>query len=296
MLVARGRRSLGSARLAWALVFAPRVWSVVIERAGLVLDTRFVPAAHDPPRPRSCVYLLLRGSWAIHGERDLVGPCAFVMTEAQLEGADRRRSFTFAARGEPFQAIEIHVSDADLRARSASRPVVLDLDASVLDRAREVIEASSVDDAALERRFGALVGELARTRIVDERVAELALRPPAPPLSLLWAAIRPMVERMYLNPTLQELEASSGVSTRQLDRYVERFVDTFGLVGTRWRSSMLHLRLKLAVLMLSAEGVTVAEVARAVGYGSTDAMARSFRDAGVPPPGAVQEAVRVGGQ
>ena len=76
-----------------------------------------------------------------------------------------------------------------------------------------------------------------------------------------------MIERLYLNPTLQEVGSASGLSTRQLDRYVKSFVTTFGLVGDRWRASTLHLRLKLAVLLLSADEASVADVASAVGYG-----------------------------
>src|SRR5512138_3047963 len=107
MLVARGQRSIGSASMLWAVVFARRVWSVVVERSGLTLDTRFVPAARAAPRPRSCVYLLVRGAWKIHGEREIAAPSAFVVSEEQLEGADGRRPYTFSARGRPFQAVEV---------------------------------------------------------------------------------------------------------------------------------------------------------------------------------------------
>ena len=53
MLLARGQRSIGRAHLRWALVFAPRVLSIVVGRSGLSLDTRFVPAAPDRTRPRA---------------------------------------------------------------------------------------------------------------------------------------------------------------------------------------------------------------------------------------------------
>jgi len=46
------------------------------------------------------------------------------------------------------------------------------------------------------------------------------------------------------------------------------------------------------VLFLSAPGGTPSEVAKAVGYGSLDAMGRAFRDAKLPAPSVVQEAVR----
>jgi AraC-like DNA-binding protein len=55
---------------------------------------------------------------------------------------------------------------------------------------------------------------------------------------------------------------------------------------------MRVLRLRAACLMLSAPAGTPSEVARAVGYGSLDAMGRAFRDASLPAPSVVQEAVR----
>jgi transcriptional regulator GlxA family with amidase domain len=46
------------------------------------------------------------------------------------------------------------------------------------------------------------------------------------------------------------------------------------------------------VLLLSAPGATVADVATTVGYGSPIAMARAFRDARLPAPSAIQTALR----
>ena len=101
-----------------------------------------------------------------------------------------------------------------------------------------------------------------------------------------------MIENLYLTPTLQEVADRVGLSTRQVDRYVESFLRAFGLVGGRWRSSTRYWRLKLAVILLSADGASVADVARCIGYSGSDAMARAFRDAGLPPPVTVQQDVR----
>jgi len=293
MLVARGERSIGSAHMRWDIVFAARVWSVVVERSGLTLDTRFIPADRAPPRARSCVYVLLQGSWTIHGrpEERISAPCAFVVPEEQLEGARGRRPYTFSAGGRPFRAIEIHARASDVRVPGGGeRPVMVQLDVRAFDSAADVFGAR--DDAALERELADLLRHLARLGVIEPDVAKIAVRPSPRPVARIWSAVRPMVERLYLSPTLQELEGPSGLSTRQIDRYVEKFVGGFGLVGTRWRSSLLHLRIKLAVLLLSANDAAIADVARLVGYGSTDAMARSFRDAGLPSPGTVQQALR----
>jgi AraC-like DNA-binding protein len=232
--------------------------------------------------------------WTIHGpeEQHLAAPCALVTTEEQLEGAGGARPFTFSARGRPFQAIEIHVASEELTTTPAAFPVRLGLDEAGFAAAFDVARLSEHDDHTLERTFATLLGHLAKQKLISRPLAEHARRPPAKAFALLWAALRPMIERLYLNPTLQEVGDASGVSTRQLDRYVQRFVTSFGLVGERWRSATLHIRLKLAIILLSADGATVSEVASAVGYGSSDAMARMFRDAGLPGPATVQQQVR----
>ena len=55
---------------------------------------------------------------------------------------------------------------------------------------------------------------------------------------------------------------------------------------------MKVMRLRAACLFLSAPGATPSDVARTIGYGSLDAMGRAFRDANLPSPSVVQEAVR----
>ena len=101
--------------------------------------------------------------------------------------------------------------------------------------------------------------------------------------------VRPMVERFYLTGTLQELSDSAGVSARQLDRNVKEFLASFGLIGAGWRPATRYLRLKLSVMLLSAEGASITDVAKIVGYGSPDAMARAYRDAGLAAPSTVQQ-------
>ena len=101
-----------------------------------------------------------------------------------------------------------------------------------------------------------------------------------------------MVERLYLTPTLKEVGELTGISIRQIDRYVQDFASSFAFVGEGWRPATRFLRLKLAAIFLSAEGVQVADVARVVGYRSSDAMSRAFRDAKMAPPTQIQADLR----
>jgi len=117
------------------------------------------------------------------------------------------------------------------------------------------------------------------------------LRPMPARFQLLWKAIGPIVERLDLRPTVKELSAVTGGTPREVDRNVRAFVSSFGFLGGSWREGSRYWRLKLAIVFLSAEGASIADVARAVGYGSTDAMARAFRDARIPPPNVVKERI-----
>ena len=98
---------LGSARLALSLVFARGSWMNVVERSGLTLDTRLVPATKGAPRPGTCLYLLYRGAFVLDGSAPgFEGPAAFLLSEQHLEGAQRGTLVDFRAFGSPFAAIE----------------------------------------------------------------------------------------------------------------------------------------------------------------------------------------------
>ncbi len=298
MLIARGHTHVGRADLRWAVVFTPGLWCVTVERDGLVLDTRFVPAATDSRRAPVGVYLRPLGSFTVHGAPPSGGarfeaPAAFVLSDEQLEGSGGTRPFTFAASasGRPFAAIQIPLRPADVTVAPSLMPVPLDLDAPTWEAAAAVARLSPSDDA-FRRDVDALVARLAARGLVDAAAAARARQGPSKAFSLLWQGLRPMIERFYLTPTLQEVGDATGVSLRQVDRYVQEFVTSFALVGEGWRPATRHLRIKLAVLLLSAADASVGEIALAVGYRSSDAMARAFRDAGLSAPATVQRQVR----
>ena len=292
----RGYTQIGRADLRWAVAFAPRLWCIVFVQHGLVVDTRLVAASDDPPRDSGCLYFVLGGSFTmVRGdvEERFDAPAAFVVSDEQLDGSRGTRPFTFTAVGEPYAAIEVHLETSDMGVLPAATPPRLVLDERTWEAARAVgrINAEPNDDAFRAAALELLACLVARGFIVPAAAARM-LEPTPKAFELLWRALRPMVERFYLTPSLKEVGEATGLSIRQVDRYVQDFVNAFALVGEGWRPATRYLRLKFAAILLSADGVTVAEVARVAGYRSPDAMARAFRDARMLPPSQIQGQVQ----
>jgi len=299
MLFAGGEKNLGAARLTWRMAFGGRFWWFFVDRSGLVHDTRWVPGSRGPERDNTCIYFLLKGSFEAFSqvEKRIDAPAALALSEEQLEGASEKRTLSFRASGEPFVALHLHVPNSllavDPPKNCGDPPVVLALDQAAWTCAHAVAERSraAADDSLEPMQH--LVRALVEQKILHpEALRPITVKTPAP-LELLWKGLRPMVERLYLTPTVEEVSGATGISVRQVDRYVGQFLERFGhLGGTGWRLATRHMRLKLAVLWLSAEGVSVSDVATATSYGSADAMARAFRDVGLPTPSKVQSELR----
>jgi AraC-like DNA-binding protein len=106
----------------------------------------------------------------------------------------------------------------------------------------------------------------------------------------LWGAMAPLFQQHGATTSLKQLASSLDMSMRQVGRDAKELSAAFG-IGGGYRESLLVLRMRLAVLLLSAPGASVADVAKAVGYGSPIALARAFRDAKLPAPSTVQDAM-----
>lgn len=289
MLVARGSTKIGAASMRWALTFASRFWSVLVVRDGFTLDTRFVPAPDGAPKGNAILYILLEGIWVELGgkKRTFNAPVAFLLTEEEYEGAHGRRDAPYRAKGTPtFRALELHFVEKDMLVPFGE----VKLSDASWQAAKDAVDLGKhKSDEELLVPICDLLRALAADGIVAQSVVDVATKQGSPTFARLWRALRPMVERLYLAPTMSEVSQNTGMSERQIDRHVRAFVDAFGLVGAGWRPATKHIRLRLAVLLLSAEEATISDVAKMVGYGSTDAMARAFRDANIPPPTTLRE-------
>lgn len=277
-------------------MFTKRAWLGIVVRSNLTLATRFVPAADSPRRNGACLYILRRGDFSVDGsEVRFDGPVAFVLSEHHLEGESGVRSLTYRASGSPSEAIEVHLAEEDLQPSAVQLPIELPisvpLDSASWAAAERVLDrVQHGQDAEIENAITLLLSALATAGIVTRRVAAGATAPL--PFEKLWRAVGPLARRFALSATMDEVGKLADVSPRQLDRYMNAFFEQFTMFGGGWRTVTRLLRLKLAILFLSAENVSIAEVARTVGYGSADAMARALRDAGAESPSAIRAVLR----
>jgi AraC-like DNA-binding protein len=289
MLVAGGTRQFGAGTIKSRLLLERRVFAHVVMRDRLVFDARFVPPEQSSS-DQIVLIVIVSGTFEVLAPDPMTfeGPVAFLLDENQFEGAHGARTLTFRSAGRPYVGIELRFAREDVLLAPESKPAVVSTDEPTWHAVRALIDLEDAGLAAEAMRT--LLRELARQGIVRDDVAA-SVTPSDDRFARVWHALRPMVERFYVLPTLEEVSTGSGLSLRQLARETAAFALSFR-VGSRWRDVMRRLRLKIAVVGLSAPEATIAAVSRAAGYGSTDAMARAFRDAGLPAPSVVQATVR----
>jgi AraC-like DNA-binding protein len=256
----------------------------MVRRDRLVFDTAFAPAA---PTPSAFVHLFaqLSGTFVPAGEAPVEAPCAFVLAETEFDRVVRGAR-TFRSFGARCTIVEIRAPAADLR-----RPIGLGhgptaLDDRVWDAYRALAAGPGVpvvhDLLAALAAAGVLSREVTASVVAEE--PERFVR--------VWAVMQPLYQHLATSASLKQIAALAGLSLRQLGRDLTDLTRTFGLFGNGFRDAMRILRLRAAVLLLSAPDGTPSDVARVVGYGSLDAMGRAFRDARLPAPSLVHAAVR----
>lgn len=304
MLTASGTTRFGSATMASLFVMERAFCAHVVRREKLTFDVRFVPPFAGSS-PDVSVWLLSEGALEIlqpvspGGRQLLEGPVAFVMSQDDFEGAHGKRDFTFRSYGDPFVALDLRVARSDLVLPLSQRPTCFQLAPKGWQALRQLqrdhlpgpAAQPSTDRSSLSALTIQILEALEEGGVVRRGIAA-SVSAEDPAFSRMWAGFRPIAERFQLLPTLGEMSQVSGLSLRQLAREVERFMGTFRLPGGgNWRDATKRVRIKVAVLSLSAPELTIAEAARATGYGSVEAMARAFRDAGLPAPSLVRTAI-----
>src|SRR5262249_30832278 len=113
--------------------------------------------------------------------------------------------------------------------------------------------------------IGELLRLLSEGGIIEPEAAARAIVPHSKRLQRIWSAFNPSRFRaklpVPLSLTLDTLARAAAISNLQAKLAMQFFVSSFGLVGPGMRSFTHNERLKVAVLFLSAETATVAQVA-----------------------------------
>jgi AraC-like DNA-binding protein len=250
-----------------------------IERHGLVWDTRVVPARAAHGAGNDVLHIVLDGVLAWHDpELVIASGAGCLASEAQVDGAGGSRTTTFATRGTTFRAVELRfVRGCAVAIPRRFTPTPATIAACVAighgDRSAAAV-------AGLLRSLGGLAPALA---IEHGEPAHL---------QRCWTALAPYYMQLQEAPSLQAIADRAGVSLRQLARDLEDLIGTFAIgLGDSFRDVVSDVRLRWAVLLLSAPSLTITAIARAAGYGSLQALGRAVRDAGLCSPSAVRTLV-----
>ena len=287
MLSAHSTRHFGTSTLKTTIFLERRLRAHLVDRDRLVYDSAYAPPAKQSTH-NVHIYASLRGAMEMDGKPPATGPQAYVLAESEFDRV-MPESPKFRSYGEPCLIVELRVPAVDLR-----RPIGMHHGPLVLpDAVWEAYHALEADPS--EPALHGLIMQLGSAGILSPDLTTSVVAEEPERFTRLWKVMRPLYEDLATSTSLKQIATIAGLSLRQLGRDLGELTRTFGLFGAGFRDVMRVLRLRAAVLLLSAPDGTPSEVARAVGYGSLDAMGRAFRDARLPAPSVVQGAVRYRG-
>jgi AraC-like DNA-binding protein len=284
VLSATSHLEFGGALLQSSVFLERRLRVHVVRRDRLVFDTRFAPPAR---RPSSFAHLFaqLSGTFWPHGAAPLTAPCALALAETEFDRVVDGAA-TFRSYGARCTIVEIRVPAADL-----CRPIGMGHGPIALAPPAWDAYRALADDPS-EPAVHHLLRVLGDTGVLGADLTASVVTSEPERFRRVWAVMRPLYHNLSMSVSLKQIAAFAGLSLRQLGRDLGDFTRTFALFGAGFRDAMRILRLRAAVLLLSAPDATPSDVARIVGYGSLDAMGRAFRDARLPAPSMVHSAVR----
>jgi AraC-like DNA-binding protein len=287
VLVATSETRIGTAGAHSTLVLERAVRGHAIRRDALAFDTRFSAAAAARAESAGYVFLLLAGRLVSSRGDTFAAPVAVVLADEEIESVGPA-SRTFRTDGEHVHVVQLRFDRRHLRV-----PVGLDRGPIALipgawDAAAAMLDGARRGDAAV---LAAVLDVLAASSVITGDVIGTLCADEPERFVRLWSALQPLYATYGATLSIKQLASSLGMSMRQVGRDAKELTETFGL-GGGFRDALLMVRLRMATLMLAARDATVADVAKLIGYGSPIAMARAFRDAGLPSPSTVQAAIR----
>lgn len=287
MLSASSSRDFSGSTLETTVFLERRFRGHVVRRDRLLYDSAYAA----PMRATTAcvhVYASLCGSFQYGGTAGAAGPQVYVLDETEFDRIVPGAT-TFRSWGSPGVIVELRVPKADIRRPVGLARGPIELPAAAWDAYHALERAPG--EAALHR----LIVELGAAGVLSEDLTASVVPEEPERFARLWSVMRPLYQDLATSASLKQIAVLAGLSLRQLGRDLRDLTRTFGLFGGGFRDAMRVLRLRAAVLLLSAPDGSPSDVARAVGYGSLDAMGRAFRDAQLPAPSIVQEAVKYPG-
>ncbi|MFN0248878.1 MAG: helix-turn-helix domain-containing protein [Kofleriaceae bacterium] len=284
MMSATSFREFGVSTLKTTIFLERQFRAHLVYRDRLLYDTAFAPPAKKA-QPFVHLYATLKGFIAVDGGPAHEAPHVYVLAETEFDRMEKG-SPTLRSWGNPGVIVELRVPAQYVRVPIGIKNGPLQLGDAVW-AAYQRLESEGSEGAL----YHVLVELVSAGVLAKDLTASVVTEEPER-FKRLWTVLKPLYEDQATSASLKQIAIVAKLSLRQLGRDLGDVTRTFGLFGAGFRDAMRVLRLRAAVLMLSAPGSTPSDVARIVGYGSLDAMGRAFRDAALPAPSVVQAAVK----
>jgi AraC-like DNA-binding protein len=259
--------------------------ATLIQRSGMSFDSRH-HAPNVPARDVVSLYLVGRMTTSTSTTE---GPQLWALREDELERRSPDARW-FRSEGDPFSVVNIvaprALVSAPLGIDAGPRALPAGLEAALgrLAGARKPSESATA--------FAAVWSELITNGLARQAQGERWRIEDEPAHVLrLWRGVDALYRASNLGESVEALASVAGLSVRQLRRDHADIEDRLGIGGS-FRATSRILRVRRAVLLLSASDLPLTRVAHGAGYGSLSAMGRAFRDLGLMAPIEVRGARR----
>ncbi|MEO8876422.1 MAG: hypothetical protein ABI461_12605 [Polyangiaceae bacterium] len=295
MFFAHGSLEIGPAILRSQIGVDHDLRLFAVDRRGVVHDTALLPCVRVPRREVSLFWFVISGrtSWSGPSEGSIEGPAVLTLDESDFDGANGKRTWTFRSSGEPFRGLEVRASRRLVAAELRKQPTPLVCTASTFE-AVEAYLSSALDTNAAGSAVDvlALLDALAPEKIFEPSLKKGISVDEDPRLVALWQELASAYARADTRPSLKRIAEATAMSLRNISRFMTLASRELLLPPGGWRDTTVNLRLTMAMLFLSCPMISIADVARAMGYGHSEAMANAFQRAGLLSPSDARSAVK----
>jgi AraC-like DNA-binding protein len=289
MLLATQSLSTGDVTFRSQIAFerAYRVHAVM--RTGTVWDTRFAPNDYMGGG-RFVLSVLLDGwaHWHSGGLGTRRGPSAYLLS-IQPAGSDRRTSSARSLGGNLYRAVDLIVTGSPSEPPLDEVLEAVELPESVYDAARAIVASAPEDglEAAVNVFLDRVGAAVPRVR----GLTSIPLEEESPFIRRIWDAFAACDLSVSPFPSMQDLMDHSGLSLSHFSRQLKAVLDEFRVDWEGWRGLTNDARIRWVLVLLSNPGLSIADVARAAGYSSTDALDATLRRMNLPPPTEVRRQI-----